>query len=427
MPSYNDQYYGTFIIAIAPSFFAVFNYFLLSSWILDGGSDIHICNKIMLHRFRKTRDVPSKTMLIDEIRSGIEAIEKIEISINVFEKKIWKMLLIEICYIPNFMTNIAASRKFRAKKIYFDDQHMRLRTADDQTLNLVKHRFDHDLLKDNITVDDPEQYAVAMTIKLQKSGTIQYWHEVLAHANKKIIQHLQSAAAGVKVIDSSISMFKTYECETCALFKMHRIIFRSHDKKENFNQSFFRIIYDLIAMSKVLNGHEWISHLACSYNDFNMIYTHKIKDETQAMVRQSINTIKTRFNEKMIFFRTDDEKSLSGDFKKFIVLLRISYEPSSSDISVQNDHSEKKNHLLTMKTKALSIRVELPQYLWSWIIQSADYIMNRTPMKKHEWKISYEIILENKPHLNHMKKFGCKAYFLNKNIPKKRNYSHELI
>ena len=84
------------------------------------------------------------------------------------------MLFIEVCYISNFMTNIAASKKFRAKEIYFDDQHMRFRTADDQTLSLIKHQFNHDLLKDNTTVDDSKQYVVAMTIKFQKSETVQY-------------------------------------------------------------------------------------------------------------------------------------------------------------------------------------------------------------------------------------------------------------
>ena len=93
-----------------------------------------------------------------------------------------------------------------------------------------------------------------------------------------------------------------------------------------------------------------------------MIYTHKIKDEAQAMMRQNINTIKIRFNEKMIFFRTNDEKSLSGDFKKFIVLLKILYESSSFDTSAQNNHSEKKSHLFIMKTKALLIEIKLSQY-----------------------------------------------------------------
>ena len=94
-----------------------------------------------------------------------------------------------------------------------------------------------------------------------------------------------------------------------------------------------------------------------------MIYTHKIKKKAQTMIRQSINTIRTRFNEKMIFFRIDGKKSLGGDFKKFIVSLEILYKPSSFDTPAQNDHSEKKGHLFTMKAKALSIEIGLSQYL----------------------------------------------------------------
>ena len=69
-----------------------------------------------------------------------------------------------------------------------------------------------------------------------------------------------------------------------------------------------------------------------------------------------------------------------------------------------------------MKTKTLLIEIELFQYFWSWIIQSADYFINRTLIKKHDWKTSYEIVLKIKFHFAHMKKFDCKIYFLNKNI-----------
>ena len=93
-----------------------------------------------------------------------------------------------------------------------------------------------------------------------------------------------------------------------------------------------------------------------------MIYTHKIKNETQTIIRYEINLIKTRFDEKMIFFRIDEKKSLDDNFKKFIVSLKILYKFSSSDTSIQNDYSEKKNYLLIMKTKTLSIEIELFQY-----------------------------------------------------------------
>ena len=44
------------------------------------------------------------------------------------------------------MTNIVAQRKFRAKGVYFDDQHMKLH-AKGRTLGLVKHMYGHDVLE----------------------------------------------------------------------------------------------------------------------------------------------------------------------------------------------------------------------------------------------------------------------------------------
>ena len=104
----------------------------------------------MLHRFRKIRDASSKAVLVDKTRSKIEIIEKVEISINAFEETIWKMLFIEICYISNFLINVAASRKFRTKKFYFDDQDMRLCTADYRTLRLINDLNDHNVLKHQV-------------------------------------------------------------------------------------------------------------------------------------------------------------------------------------------------------------------------------------------------------------------------------------
>ena len=165
----------------------------------------------------------------------------------------------------------------------------------------------------------------------------------------------------MRVID--LTVFKTHECETCALFKMHRIISRSHTHEEFSDLSFFRVTYDLIAMPRALNGHEWISHLACFYYDFNIIFIHKSKSESQQIVRQRINLIKNRFKGNVVFFRTDGEKSLGRNFQAFIASLEISYESSSPDTSAQNEHSEKKGHLLTMKSRAMTLGADLPQNL----------------------------------------------------------------
>lgn len=226
----------------------------------------------MLHRFRKIRNVPSEEVLAGESRSNVKAIREVEISINALGGKIWKVLLTELCYISNFMTNIAAPLRFRAKGVYFDDRHKRL-YVNNRILGWVKHLFNHDILEDNTDVDQrhdaSEENSSAMVSKLQKSETAQYWHKVLAYANHEVIQHLQTAAEGVRITDATIP--KTHECETCALFKLHRIISQPHNHEKFLDQLFFRVTYDLIAMPRALNGHEWVSHLACSYYNFNIV------------------------------------------------------------------------------------------------------------------------------------------------------------
>ena len=98
----------------------------------------------------------------------------------------------------------------------------------------------------------------------------------------------------------------------------------------------------------------------------------------------------------MVFFRNDEEKSLGGEFRDWISELRITYEFSAPDTAAQNGHAEKKGYLLTINSRAMIIEAGLPEYLWPWIFQTAGYLMNRTPMKKHEWKTPHEIILKKK-------------------------------
>ena len=46
--------------------------------------------------------------------------------------------------------------------------------------------------------------------------------------------------------------------------------------------------------------------------------------------------------------------------------------------------------------------------------------MNRTFFKKHEWKTSFEIIIDKKSNFVHIVQYETKIYFLNKNISKKK-------
>ncbi len=129
--------------------------------------------------------------------------------------------------------------------------------------------------------------------------------------------------------------------------------------------------------------------------------------------------IETRFRREMIFLQSDEERSFENEFDKFITEKEITHESSTSHISEQNDHSEKKKHILIMKARIMRIKINLSNYLWSWIYQTIDYLMNRILMTKHEWKIPFELVQNKKSFLDHLRKFDCKVYLIHKNLSRK--------
>lgn len=71
-----------------------------------------------------------------------------------------------------------------------------------------------------------------------------------------------------------------------------------------------------------------------------------------------------------------------------------------------------------MRARAMRTGVELPTYLWNELIKTARYIANCTPMRKHEWKTPFEVGAAL--NLGHLREIGCKAYALDKHIPRKQ-------
>lgn len=418
-----DTDHATFV---TNSVFAVDEKFSIrNSWILDNGSDIHVCNDTMLHRFRKEKNAPSNhTLIAGARRCTIEAYGTIKITADspTGPKEI---TLQNVAYVPDFMTNVTSLFLMRKKGVHFDSWKSHLHAAG-KTLYLVKQVGGHDLLEDNTS-------AVFITRRLKdtsnptevptkkKVASSYDWHRLLAHASAEVIGHLQSSAQGVEVTDSAkINVPKTNECEPCALSKAHRIISRSTELAETSDKPFYRVTFDLIPMTPALNKDEWISHFACHSTDFNMVYTHQKKSEATKLIREAFNVIETRFNGKIVFVRSDGEKSPGIEFISLLAEKGISWEPSAPASPEQNGHSERQGGILTMKARALRIDADLPTFLWNEIIRTAGYLANRTPMAKHGWKTPWELVAWSPPNLAHLHQFGCKAYTLNKNIPREQ-------
>ena len=62
----NAENSSAFFVLIQSTVFSFYTYPLHSSWILNNGSDTHVCNRFMARRYRKTRDVLNEKMIADD-------------------------------------------------------------------------------------------------------------------------------------------------------------------------------------------------------------------------------------------------------------------------------------------------------------------------------------------------------------------------
>lgn len=329
------------------------------------------------------------------------------------------MTLINVAYVSDFMVNIVSEEKLLVKGLFYDSEKMHLHSKG-KTIGYVERYNGHRLLENNCSTSITSATTKPAVSFATKAGSMKDWHHILGHASHDAIKHLETSVEGVKVVNSADGQVpKTNECETCALSKAHRIISRSPEKSESSDKPFHRVTYDLMQFTTAINKDQWTSHFACTVSDFNLVFTHPRKSDAVAIIQRAINIIETRYNGKVVFFRSDGEKALGNEFDQYIAQKGITYEPSAPDTPAQNGHSERKGGVLAMKARAMRIEAGLPLYLWNEIIRTAGYITNRTPMQKHQWKTPFELAVGSAPNLSHLRKIGCKAYTLDKHIPRK--------
>lgn len=75
--------------------------------------------------------------------------------------------------------------------------------------------------------------------------------------------------------------------------------------------------------------------------------------------------------------------------------------------------------MLIIKTKILRIKTDLFLFFQNKAFHTTYYITNYSLMAKHKWKTPFELTTKVKLDISQLKLYGCKAYPLILNIPRK--------
>ena len=122
----------------------------------------------------------------------------------------------------------------------------------------------------------------------------------------------------------------------------------------------------------------------------------------------------------MVFIRTNGEKTLTKVYQNKLTAQGITFKTSTPYTPEQNSHAERQGHMLAAKARTIRIAANLPQNLWPEAVKATNYITNKTPTKRNQWKTPFKIVTLQPPNLAHLHVYGCKTYIQINMLPRKQ-------
>jgi hypothetical protein len=150
----------------------------------------------------------------------------------------------------------------------------------------------------------------------------------------------------------------------------------------------------------------------------DFVYTHSLKSQAYSIIAEFLNIGRTRYGRTAIYFRTDGERTLGQKFDELIASYGITTERSAPATPTQNGAAERSRGVIITKARAMRIAARLPADLWPEVTRAVGYLNNRTPKRSLQWKTPFETLTGGRPQLSHLAPYGCRAYPLNKHIPR---------
>ena len=109
--------------------------------------------------------------------------------------------------------------------------------------------------------------------------------------------------------------------------------------------------------------------------------------------------------------RTDNiGEYMSNEFKSYCFEKGIRHEKTVPPTPQQNGVAERMNHTIVEKVRCMLRMDNLPKSFWCEAVQTACYLINRSPSVPLEFDILERVWTGKDVSYSHLKVFGCKAF-----------------
>ncbi|GKA38340.1 putative RNA-directed DNA polymerase [Tanacetum coccineum] len=230
------------------------------------------------------------------------------------------------------------------------------------------------------------------------------WHKRLGHLSSSRLYHLD--------FFKNTSLDSKFFCDSCVKAKFTRLPFPISVTKTN---ACFELIHCDIWGKYRTPSLTHANYFLTIVDDFSRsvwVFLRKHKDQASICLVDFYKMVKVQFEKNIKRIICDNGgEFVSNKMIDFYAREGIVLETSCPHTPQQNGVVERKHRHLLETARALKFEANLPTRFWGECVLTAAHVINRLPSEVIENKTPYEILHNSKPNYDHMKVFGCLAYY----------------
>jgi len=400
---------------------------IINRWILDPGSNIHVCNSTRFGWVETRKATPQDILFAGGSTVAIQAWGDVTLNINM-PYSIGQIQLTNVALVESFFTNVVSLSRCRAVGVQFDSGRDLL--YQNQASNVIcslEYENGHWLI-DAEENDRPTLSSFAMRQAYKPSRedrrpiAVSHTeaHQLFAHASKGALDHLTTNVRGI-FLEPETRGPQLQECDTCIKAKMTAQVSR-REPEDRSTRPFYRIAIDLVQLvptgETCYNGDRYLLHAVCEHSKWHEAVTLPNKSLPLVLpaVKSLINKIQRQYGYIVVVLKIDGERGYGLELYEIAKQAGFKVELRAPDTPAQLGLAEKAGNVIVTKARALRIHAGLPKSLSNELAITATRIANVTPTKTIEWRTPYELVHGRQPSVAYLATIGCKAYVLNKKL-----------
>jgi transposase InsO family protein len=318
--------------------------------------------------------------------------------------------LIAVLLTPDIKHNlIAVNRLDEAYGISFRNGQCQISNKDGRAIAEAHQR--NGLYRLRSEAARPKVLANTTTTTTAKPIPIQRWHERLSHIHENAIRQLSRQAEGIAITDNT-SIVSV--CRPCLQGKQH--VNPNRIPVERTTQRLELIHSDLcgpFSVSSIAGNRYFILYID-DYSRMSWIYFLRSKASkvvTKAF-REFKATVENAFGLRIRRFRCDNGRGEYSNeaFRTILSDNGITFEPCAPYTQSQNGVNERRIRTTVEMARSMLYDSGLGSNFWAEACNTANYLINRSPMRALEHCTPYEAWHGRKPTLGHLRRFGYDAY-----------------